>query len=69
MVGDLQRIKLYATPERPFQIPQEVRRNHDSQGEAVAALLLSCWCVQIPADVWEAYELLVAKGFTWNIIK
>jgi uncharacterized SAM-binding protein YcdF (DUF218 family) len=24
MVGDLQRIKLYATPERPFQIPQEI---------------------------------------------
>eukprot|EP00039_Didymoeca_costata_P010777 m.145966 g.145966 ORF g.145966 m.145966 type:complete len:231 (+) comp14959_c0_seq6:220-912(+) len=24
---------------------------------------------QIPQDVWEAYEYLVGKGFTWNLIK
>lgn len=38
MVGDLQRIRLYA--EKGFQIPQE-----------------------IPNDVWEAYEALVAAGY------
>jgi uncharacterized SAM-binding protein YcdF (DUF218 family) len=38
MVGDLQRIRLYA--EKGFQIPQE-----------------------IPDDVWEAYEELVAAGY------
>ena len=43
IVGDLQRIRLYA--ERGFQIPQE-----------------------IPADVWEAYEELVAAGFTSRLV-
>lgn len=38
MVGDLQRIRVYA--EKGFQIPQE-----------------------IPADVWDAYERLVAAGY------
>ena len=38
MVGDLQRIRVYA--ERGWQIPQE-----------------------IPADVWQAYEQLVAAGY------
>ena len=38
MVGDLQRIKVYA--ETGFQIPQE-----------------------IPADVWSAYDELVALGY------
>jgi uncharacterized SAM-binding protein YcdF (DUF218 family) len=38
MVGDLQRVKLYA--EKGFQIPQD-----------------------IPGDVWEAYEALVAAGY------
>lgn len=44
MVGDLQRLKLYA--ERGFQIPQE-----------------------IPDDVWQAYEKLVALGFTKSFTK
>ena len=38
MVGDLQRIRLYA--EKGFQIPQD-----------------------IPGDVWQAYEELVAAGY------
>ncbi len=38
MVGDLQRVRLYA--ERGYQIPQE-----------------------IPDDVWQAYEALVAAGY------
>ena len=46
MVGDLQRIKVYATPEKDFQIPME-----------------------IPEEVWQAYEYLCAKGFTWNVVK
>jgi uncharacterized SAM-binding protein YcdF (DUF218 family) len=44
MVGDLQRIKLYA--ERGFQIPQE-----------------------IPGEVWEAYEKLVAVGYTGHLVR
>ena len=44
MVGDLQRIKLYA--ERGFQIEQE-----------------------IPAEVWQAYENLVAAGFHQQLVK
>ena len=44
LVGDLQRIKLYA--KKGFQIPQE-----------------------IPADVWDAYEKLVAAGYTRHLIK
>ena len=44
MVGDLQRIRLYA--EKGFQIYQE-----------------------IPADVWQAYEALVAAGFDEHLIK
>ena len=44
MVGDLQRIKLYA--ERGFQIPQE-----------------------IPGEVWDAYEKLVAAGYTGHLVR
>ncbi|HWI18748.1 MAG TPA: YdcF family protein [Vicinamibacterales bacterium] len=44
MVGDLQRIRLYA--ERGFQIPQE-----------------------IPADVWNAFEALVAAGYDTHLVK
>jgi uncharacterized SAM-binding protein YcdF (DUF218 family) len=43
MVGDLQRLKLYA--ERGFQIPQP-----------------------IPAEVWQAYERLVAAGYDSHLI-
>jgi uncharacterized SAM-binding protein YcdF (DUF218 family) len=43
MVGDLQRMKVYA--ERGFQIPQE-----------------------IPADVWEAFEALVAEGYDSRLV-
>ena len=43
MVGDLQRIRVYA--ERGFQIPQD-----------------------IPADVWRAYEELVARGFGARLV-
>ena len=43
MVGDLQRIRLYA--EKGFQIPQE-----------------------IPDDVWDAYEALVAAGYDSYLI-
>jgi uncharacterized SAM-binding protein YcdF (DUF218 family) len=43
MVGDLQRIRVYA--ERGFQIPQ-----------------------QIPAEVWRAYEELVALGFDTRLV-
>ena len=44
MVGDLQRIRLYA--ETGFQIPQE-----------------------IPDDVWEAYEALVAAGYDRYLVR
>jgi uncharacterized SAM-binding protein YcdF (DUF218 family) len=44
MVGDLQRVKLYA--ETGFQIPQE-----------------------IPADVWEAFEALVAAGYDTRLVR
>lgn len=44
MVGDLQRIRIYA--ERGFQIPQD-----------------------IPADVWEAYERLVAAGYDRDLVQ
>jgi uncharacterized SAM-binding protein YcdF (DUF218 family) len=44
MVGDLQRIKVYA--ETGFQIPQE-----------------------IPADVWAAYNELVALGYDQRLLK
>lgn len=44
MVGDLQRIKIYA--EGGFQIPQE-----------------------IPANVWQAFEQLVALGYTKHLIQ
>ena len=44
MVGDLQRIKLYA--EKGFQVYQE-----------------------IPEAVWQAYEALVALGFTSQLVK
>ncbi len=44
LVGDLQRLKVYA--EKGFQISQE-----------------------IPQDVWEAYEKLVAAGYTKHLIK
>ena len=44
MVGDLQRIKLYA--EMGFQIPQD-----------------------IPADVWDAYEALVAAGYDTRLVR
>lgn len=44
MVGDLQRVKLYA--EMGFQIPQE-----------------------IPADVWSAYEALVAAGYDKRLVR
>lgn len=44
MVGDLQRVKLYA--EKGFQIPQE-----------------------IPADVWAAFEALVAAGYDSRLIR
>lgn len=44
LVGDLQRIRLYA--ERGFQIPQE-----------------------IPAEVWSAFEALVAHGFDKRLVK
>jgi uncharacterized SAM-binding protein YcdF (DUF218 family) len=44
LVGDLQRIRLYA--ERGFQIPQE-----------------------IPAEVWSAFEALVARGFDKRLVK
>jgi uncharacterized SAM-binding protein YcdF (DUF218 family) len=43
MVGDLQRIRLYA--ERGFQIPQD-----------------------IPADVWAAFEALVAAGYDSHLV-
>src|SRR6185437_7105467 len=43
MVGDLQRIKVYA--ETGFQIPQE-----------------------IPADVWAAYDELVALGYNQRLL-
>jgi len=43
MVGDLQRIKIYA--EKGFQIYQE-----------------------IPAEVWRAYEQLVAAGYDKQLI-
>lgn len=43
MVGDLQRIRIYA--EKGFQVPQE-----------------------IPADVWEAYEQLVAAGYDSRLV-
>lgn len=46
MVGDLQRVRLYALPPRNFQIAQP-----------------------IPREVWAAYETLVARGFTMNVIK
>ena len=44
MVGDLQRVKLYA--ETGFQIPQE-----------------------IPADVWDAFERLVAAGYDTRLVR
>ncbi len=44
MVGDLQRIRVYA--ERGFQIAQE-----------------------IPADVWQAYETLVAAGYDQHLVR
>ena len=44
MVGDLQRLKLYA--EKGFQIPQD-----------------------IPDDVWEAYEGLVAAGYDSRLVR
>ena len=44
MVGDLQRIRVYA--ERGFQIPQE-----------------------IPDDVWNAYEELVARGYDARLVR
>ena len=44
MVGDLQRVKLYA--EKGFQIPQD-----------------------IPADVWNAYEALVAAGYDTCLVR
>jgi uncharacterized SAM-binding protein YcdF (DUF218 family) len=44
MVGDLQRVKLYA--ETGFQIPQE-----------------------IPEDVWDAYERLVAAGYDARLVR
>ena len=43
MVGDLQRVKLYA--EMGFQIPQE-----------------------IPADIWSAFEALVAAGYDKRLV-
>jgi uncharacterized SAM-binding protein YcdF (DUF218 family) len=43
MVGDLQRIRVYA--EKGFQIPQE-----------------------IPGEVWEAFEELVARGFRERLV-
>lgn len=43
LVGDLQRIKVYA--EKGFQIPQP-----------------------IPSEVWEAYNHLVAKGYSQHLI-
>ena len=44
MVGDLQRVKLYA--QTGFQIPQE-----------------------IPADVWDAFEALVAAGYDTRLVR
>jgi uncharacterized SAM-binding protein YcdF (DUF218 family) len=44
MVGDLQRVKLYA--ETGFQIPQE-----------------------IPEEVWDAYERLVAAGYNTRLVR
>jgi uncharacterized SAM-binding protein YcdF (DUF218 family) len=44
MVGDLQRVKLYA--ETGFQIPQE-----------------------IPEDVWDAFETLVAAGYDSRLVR
>ena len=44
MVGDLQRVKLYA--DMGFQIPQE-----------------------IPADVWDAFEALVAAGYDTRLVR
>ena len=44
MVGDLQRVKLYA--EKGFQIPQE-----------------------IPAEIWSAFEVLVAAGYNKRLVK
>ncbi len=46
MVGDLQRLRVYATEERPYQVP-----------------------VEVPGDVWEAYQQLVAAGFDANVIR
>ena len=44
IVGDLQRMKLYA--EKGYQIPQE-----------------------IPENVWDAYETLVAMGYNGQLVK
>ncbi len=44
MVGDLQRIRVYA--ERGFQIPQE-----------------------IPEDVWNASEELIARGYDARLVR
>lgn len=44
MVGDLQRMKLYA--EKGFQIPQG-----------------------IPTEIWDAYEKLIALGYTKHLVK
>ena len=44
MVGDLQRIPLYA--EKGYQIPQE-----------------------IPPEVWQAYEQLIAAGYTGHLVE
>ena len=46
MVGDLQRIRLYALPPRSFQVAQP-----------------------IPQAVWAAYQLLVRRGFTMNVVQ
>ena len=45
MVGDLQRIDLYARPAFGFQTAQPT-----------------------PPDVWQAYDALVAAGYTWNLV-
>jgi hypothetical protein len=44
MVGDLQRVRLYA--DMGFQIPQH-----------------------IPAEVWEAFEALVAAGYDTRLVR
>jgi hypothetical protein len=44
LVGDLQRIQVYA--DRGFQIPQE-----------------------IPAEVWQAFEALVAAGYDQRLVR